>query len=135
MGTRLGLTLLGGFQARLDPGRPVAVPSGKLQALLAYLALSPGQAHPRDKLGAILWSDLPKVQARKNLRQALFELRKALASAGIDTFPLDGEEVTLDPAVIDVDVAAFERGVAEGTLEALGQACTLYRGDLLEGLV
>jgi hypothetical protein len=42
--------------------------------------------------------------------------------------------VVLDPAAADVDVAAFERAVAEGTPEALERAATFYRGDLLEGL-
>ena len=49
---RLSVTLLGGFQARLDAGPAVALPTRKSQALLAYLALPPGQAHPRDKLGS-----------------------------------------------------------------------------------
>ena len=44
---RLTLTLLGGFRARLDPGAPLALPTRKAQALLAYLVLPPGQAHPR----------------------------------------------------------------------------------------
>ena len=45
---RLSLSLLGGFQARLDSGSAVALPTRKAQALLAYLASPPGQAHPRD---------------------------------------------------------------------------------------
>src|SRR5262249_22454133 len=35
---------------------------------------------------------------------------------------------------LDVDVAAFERFVAEGTPQALARAAELYRGALLEGL-
>src|SRR5262245_10338578 len=41
---RLSLTLLGGFQARLDSG-PLTLPTKKIQALLAYLALPPGSGH------------------------------------------------------------------------------------------
>jgi DNA-binding SARP family transcriptional activator len=52
---RLSLRLLGGFQARLDLGPPVALPTRKSQALLAYLALPLGRAHPRDTLAALLW--------------------------------------------------------------------------------
>src|SRR6202022_1069003 len=38
------------------------------------------------------------------------------------------------PAVVDVDVARFERLVADGSTGALEQATGLYRGDLLAGL-
>ena len=39
----LHLTLLGGFQARLASGQALSLPTKKAQALLAYLALPPGQ--------------------------------------------------------------------------------------------
>ena len=54
LAARVKLTLLGGFQAQLGAGSPLAVPTRKTQALLAYLALPLGQAHPRDKLAALL---------------------------------------------------------------------------------
>jgi len=59
---RLSLTLLGGFQARLEPGGAVSLPTRKAQALLAYLALPLGQAHPRDKLAALLWGGIRRSQ-------------------------------------------------------------------------
>ena len=47
---------------------------------------------------------------------------------------LDGPSVALDPSVVDVDVARFERLVADGRPAALEQVAGLYRGDLLAGL-
>jgi hypothetical protein len=38
---------------------------------------SPGQAHPRDKLAALLWGGIRDDSARASLRQALFAVRKA----------------------------------------------------------
>lgn len=61
---KLGLTLLGGFQARLEPGPTLRLPTRKAQALLAYLALPLGQAHPRDKLAALLWGGIRQESAR-----------------------------------------------------------------------
>src|SRR5262245_44520889 len=129
---RLELALLGGFRARVEPGAAIALPTRKSQALLAYLAMPVGQAHPRDKLAALLWGDMQTPQARGSLRQALTALRKALA--GTDALRLEGDTVALDPTAAMVDAQAFQGLVGEGTLAALEQAAHLYQGDLLAGL-
>lgn len=130
----LTLTLLGGFQARAASGQAVVLPTKKAQALLAYLALHPGQAHPRDKLAALLWGDRSDEQARNSLRQTLFTLRKALSTADTSALLIEGENLALNPSAVAVDVATFERLAAEGTPAAYEQAAALYQGDLLEGL-
>jgi DNA-binding SARP family transcriptional activator len=130
--TRLCLTLLGGFQARLEPGSPLALPTRKAQALLAYLALPCGRAHPRDKLAALLWGGIREDSARASLRQALFAIRRTLGQAqGI--LKQEGDALLLDPVVVDVDAVTFERAVARNTPQALEQAVGLYRGDFLSG--
>ena len=126
------LTLLGGFQARCGEAPPLSLSSRKAHALLAYLALPPGSAHPRDKLAALLWGELPEAEARASLRQALFTLRKALPRSAL---LVDGATIALDPATVDVDVGRFERRVAESTPAALAETADLYQGDLLAGLV
>ena len=92
---RLSLTLFGGFRARIDPDQALVIAIKKSQALLAYLALSLGQAHPRDKLAALLWGDMGDRQARAGLRQTLFTLRKVLGDP--DPLRLVGETIALDP--------------------------------------
>jgi DNA-binding SARP family transcriptional activator len=129
---RLLLDLLGGFQARLEPGSNVTLPARKTTALLAYLAMPAGQAHPREKLAALLWSDADASRARSAVRQVLFNLRRTLAAA--DALRIQGETVALDPAAVHVDVSAFECAVADGSPEALERGLALYRGDLLAGL-
>src|SRR2546422_9730609 len=131
---RLKLTLLGGFQAQLEAGAALVLPTKKAQALLAYLTLPAGQAHPREKLATLLWGDMADAQARGNLRHALSRIRKALSRTARSGMVLDGPSVALDPAVVDVDVAQCERLVADGRPEALEQIAGLYRGDLLAGL-
>jgi DNA-binding SARP family transcriptional activator len=49
-------------------------------------------------------------------------------------FVTHGGNIALNPEAIDADVPQFERLVREGTLQALGRAARLYRGDLLHGL-
>jgi DNA-binding SARP family transcriptional activator len=131
---RLKLTLFGGFQARRASGEPVAIPGKKAQALLAYLALRPGQPQPRPKLAALLWGDRGEAQAQDSLRQTLMALRRALPASPPPCLLIERATVALNPTAVEVDVAAFERGTAEATLKALGQATALYQGDLLEGL-
>ena len=72
---RLELKLLGGFEARLQGGAALVLPTRKTQALLAYLALPLGQSHPRDKLATLLWGDMLNPQARGNLRNALSRIK------------------------------------------------------------
>lgn len=127
------LTLLGGFRAQLASGATVTLPTRKAQALLAYLALPSGRAHPRDKLATLLWGDTPQARARAALRQALFALRR-----GLPTDPpavcLEAGTVALDPAVVVTDVATFERHAAAGDPDHSARAVALYQGDLLAGL-
>jgi DNA-binding SARP family transcriptional activator/pimeloyl-ACP methyl ester carboxylesterase len=127
--SRLHLTLLGGFQARLEPGSPLTFRTQKAQALLAFLAMPPGQGHRRDKLAALLWGAMRDEQARTSLRQALYDLRKNLGSAA-DVLRADGETVSLDSAAVELDVTMFTRAASEEVPE---QVALLYRGDFLDG--
>lgn len=128
--TQLSIRLFGGFRAQLGSGRPLTIRRKKAQALLAYLALPPGLARARDSLAGLLWSGTTDEHARHNLRQTLFALRQAIIP---DPFIVEGDLVGLQESAADVDVAAFERGVAHGTRDALREATDLYRGELLEG--
>jgi len=131
---QLMLSLLGGFEARIGSGSPIAVPTRKAQALFAYLALTADQTHPRDKLAALLWPDTPPASARNALRQTLFVLRKALSPAARGGLVMRGDAITLAAGAVQTDVVAFERAVAESTPSGLDRAAGLYRGDLLAGL-
>src|SRR5213593_4296030 len=130
---QLTLSLLGGFQARLDRGPLLAVPA-KAQALLAYLAARPGQAHPRDKLAALLWGGTGQEHARSNLRHTLFTIRQAVRGLSPGLLVAEAQAVALEPAAVDVDVLTFEKLVTEGTADAFERAAALFQGELLEGL-
>jgi DNA-binding SARP family transcriptional activator/pimeloyl-ACP methyl ester carboxylesterase len=127
--TQLSIRLLGGFRAQHGRGRPLVIRRKKAQALLAYLAMHPGQTCSRDSLAGLLWPGTTDEHARHNLRQTLFALRQSVKA---NAFVVDGELVGLRQTAVDVDTAAFERGVSQCTREALGKATALYQGDLLE---
>lgn len=127
------LLLFGGFEARLDSGSVLRLPTRKTRALLAYLAVHPGQSQPRDKLATLLWGDSGHTQARTSLRQSVAALRKSLGAAATTALHVDAKTVSLDPAVVEADVDRFERLVAEASPAALEAAVALYQGELLEG--
>jgi DNA-binding SARP family transcriptional activator len=64
---KVNLALLGGLRLKTDSREPVPLSTKKAGALLAYLALHPGQAQARPKLAALLWGDRSEVQARDSL--------------------------------------------------------------------
>ena len=128
------LTLFGGFEGRLAGGQAIDLPGQKDRALLAILALPPGETHSRDKLASLLWSDRGDQQARDSLKHALTRLRQCLPSATATPVIADRRSVRLDPAAVATDVAAFQRLLRDGTPAALEKAAALYRGDLLDGI-
>jgi TolB-like protein/DNA-binding SARP family transcriptional activator len=127
----LTVHLLGGFEARLDAGAAIQFPTRKARALLAYLALCPGRAHSRDEVADLLWSTRDDEQARGSLRRTLSDLRKSLGDP--DWLIADGDMLSLEPAGVAVDVAAFEQLANDGAPAALEEAAALYKADLLAG--
>src|SRR5262249_50134305 len=130
----LELVLLGGFQARAA-GQVIDVLGRKERALLAVLAMPPGEWRSREKLAGLLWSDRSEKQARDSLKQALLRLRKSFGSLCPLPMVTDRASVSLNRAEIVVDVEDFQQLVAAGSPDGLARATNLYRGDLLEGLV
>jgi DNA-binding SARP family transcriptional activator len=130
----LVISLLGGFQARVGAST-IHLPTRKTQALLAYLALHPGQPHDREKIQGLLWPDAPPRQAQASLRQTLFTLRKTLPSTSAAALLTTATTVALDASQLRVDVTLLERHVGGVTREALEEVASLYAGDLLEAFV
>jgi DNA-binding SARP family transcriptional activator len=125
---RFGLSLLGRFHLT-GPDGPVVLPGKKLAGLLAYLACTAPQPQRRERLSALLWGSRFDAQAKQNLRQALFRLRKVLGENAIES---DGEVVSLNAAAFLCDVGRFEALVRDGSREALGAAAGLYQGRLMD---
>ena len=144
---QLQLNLLGPLHIMLD-GVSLAFRYEKVRALVAYLAAEADRPHTRSELAGLLWSDSPEVDARRNLSQALFQLRQTIGDADQATPWLIVTRDTLQfntAADQQVDVSEFDRllvACAAHTHEAidtcpacaqrLEQAVALYRGDFLQ---
>lgn len=121
----------------------------RAQELFSYLLLHRDHPYPRETLASLLWEDAGPAQARKYLRQALWQiqtvLKNVLGPAARELLALDAEWVQLNNAeYLSLDVAQFEHATdaCQGTLgvnltdnqvEHLEHAVQLYCGDLLEG--
>src|SRR6266508_2812711 len=130
----LQIRLLGQFDLYLDKQR-VTIPSRIVQSLFAYLALSAGTAHRREKLAGMFWPDTTDETARKYLRQELWRIRKAFASPqknAEDYLLADEYTITFNRSSdYWLDVNQVER--PELDLESLTRNLSFYHGELLPG--
>ncbi len=109
--------------------------AAKAMALLGYLAVT-GTAQSRDHLIDLLWPDSLPEAGRKNLRNTLWTIRKAL---GDELLLAETDRLALVEGVW-VDTRAFEATVSvqpgDGSaITDLSVALELYRGPLLDGLI
>ena len=128
--------------ARADA--PVALPSAKAVALLAYLATR-ATAPSREEVQALLWPESFTDAARKNLRNTLWAIRKGLGEAALrgddDRLAL-GDDVWVDLWTVEgrpghLDHPLREPGSRVGGLpapDALAAAAAAYGGRFLDGL-
>ena len=130
----LEVRLFGAFEIRKEK-QLVIIPSRPAQSLFAYLILSAGTVHRREKLAGLLWPDSLEETARDNLRHALWRVRKVLESAGSTRF-LRADDLTIGfKASPDywLDVAVLEKIDANASSDELIKVLEVYQGELLSG--
>src|SRR5271156_3325345 len=130
--------LFGELEAE-QAGVPVPVHGAKQRALLALLALRPGQPVSADQLIDALWGDGQAAHPANALQAQIGQLRRTLGAAAVITTDAG---YALDVGPDDVDAARFEQLVAKGrrlfeegeialASTALGEALRLRRGEPL----
>jgi DNA-binding SARP family transcriptional activator/tetratricopeptide (TPR) repeat protein len=126
----LEIRVLGALAADVD-GRPVALPAdARARELLGWLVVAPGP-HARSALAGRLRPDVAEESARKTLRDAVYELRRALGPEGREAIVTTRDQVGLEPALVRADLWSFREHVAAGELEV---AVDGRMGELLAGL-
>lgn len=123
----LVLRLFGTFEARLNGVLMSDLLVREGERLLVLLTLNQSNTQHVQSLADILW---PETGSLDSLRASVAHLRKALGSeASRLKTPKGGLFLDLEGA--DVDVVAFDRGLARGTTDALREALAHYGGPLL----
>lgn len=147
----LSIHTFGSFYVTMD-GEPVtAFESNKVRALLVYLAAGATHPHSRDSLIGFLWPDQPERAARRNLSQALFNLRQAIGDdeASVPLVGVTRDAIQIQPeADFWLDSAAFsacveqtqahahthgDRGLCQACVDRLVEMDDLYSGEFLAG--
>jgi len=140
--------LFGQFRVRYDGGVWYGPEGQKSQELFCYLLIHRDKKHHREQLASFFWGDCPTAQARKNLRQVLWQLQSTFNARLGPTYArflsATSERVQINPEIeLWTDVAIFEQAFASlhqsgagfnsQCAQTLRAAAQLYQGDLLEG--
>ena len=126
----LEIRVLGGLEVELD-GRPVQLPAdARARELLGWLVVAQGP-HARSTLAGRLRPEVGEESARKTLRDAVYELRRALGPEGRDAIVATRDQVGLEPARVRADLWEFRRHAAAGELAAATEG---RMGELLAGM-
>jgi DNA-binding SARP family transcriptional activator/tetratricopeptide (TPR) repeat protein len=118
------LLMLGNPLLRIND-KPLVMRDKKGLGLIAYLAVN-GETN-RDTLADLLWSDLGQSDARRNLRQRLYELKTKIPNQLLAT---EGDMVRLETP-INTDLSWYQSQLESGDFEA---AVQVWRGAFLDAL-
>ena len=124
------ISLFGGIKITKD-GEPIELPPYRTYGLLAFLLLREKLPIRRERLGSLLYGDLPDSKVRGRITDHIWQIKKHLPG-----FPIisTAENVTLDKQPIWVDVKAFQEK-ANSPQDSLDEKfLELYQGELLPEL-
>lgn len=136
----LSISCFGQFQVRYH-GRPLLLsPNRKAQAVLRYLAATPGHHASSDTLQAVFWSEDTAEAAQHKLHIAMSNLRRSLqqGTGGQDVILYKNHVYALNPLLhirVDVDIFldCYQRGQQQSKdrIANYQRACRLYTGPFL----
>lgn len=147
--TRMNVRLFGKFQVYRGDEALRGLDVRKVQELLGYLLLYRHHSYPREMLAGLLWGDMNAAQAKRCMRQTLWQLQAWLR--GPDAYTSDrlilaaADAIRVNPqADLWLDVAEFEctfeqiKGRRGAELDPpaarlLRAGIALYQSDLLDG--
>src|SRR5262245_47931098 len=145
---RISVSLLGAFRVSRDGAALTSFEYDKVRALLAYLAVEAEHPQRRETLVGLFWPESADTAARRNLSQALFNLRQAIGdqTATPPYLHISREAIQFNTASDHaLDVATFSAlldacvghqhqriDTCAPCAQRLQQAVALYRGPFLE---
>ncbi|GII30851.1 BTAD domain-containing putative transcriptional regulator [Planotetraspora mira] len=134
------VSLLGAMEVTDDDGERIVVAGPRVRALLAVLAVRPGQVVSADGLVDALWGDDPPATAANALQTLVKRLRAALRRPDAVVWRAGGYVLDVDPTHVDVQHFAVLRVIGDAgdparAADALDEALALWRGPALADLL
>ena len=126
--------MLGKFEVKRNR-KPVTISSRPAQSLFAYLILSAGTLHRREKLAGMLWPDSLEDTAREKLRHALWRIRKALPSEPNTEYLLTDDLSIAFNASAEywLDLSSLDKLDEDASTDEIISVLSAYQGELLPG--
>lgn len=123
---KVDIKLLGEIKVKLDQEK-IEFPYKKVEALFYYLLVEKNIS--REKIASLLWGNMTDSKAKKNLRNALYQLKKSIKDdifkkSGSSTLRLNKKEYNFQ-----IDLEKFKES------ENLQQSLKAYQGDFLDGFL
>lgn len=146
--TMIRVHVFGKFRLTVGDVDAPDLESRKAQELITYLLLHREQHHYREALASLLWPESSAAQARRNLRQLLWQIQSTLARSGAASHLLVDADAEWLQLHLDsqcwVDVAILQQAwyevkdipgeaLSRAQYHAVREAVDLYRGPLLDG--
>jgi predicted ATPase/DNA-binding SARP family transcriptional activator len=130
----LKVRLIGKFDIQCD-GQPIILSSRAAQSLFAYLILTAGTLHRREKLAGMFWPDESEQKARTYLRNELWRIRKAFPkTSNVEYLLADNLTIGFNSfSAYQLDVAELKKLSDMSSADELIQALSNYQGELLPG--
>jgi len=129
----LEVRLLGTFEVK-HKKKLISIASRPAQSLFAYLILSAGTPHRREKLAGLLWPDSLEETARGNLRHALWQVRKSLPEKPTAYLLTDDLSIAFNASTeYWLDAGELENLSESASADELTAVLSAYQGELLPG--
>ena len=146
--SQLTISLFGKFELQFGQKISTSCESQKAQELLCYLLLNRGIPHSREKLATIFWQDYSTAQAKKYLRQALWQMQTTLEKLDFpitELLQVESDWIQIKcSAMVSLDTAVLEnaftkvqdisgRNLSDIQYKEVQEAAAVYHGKLLDG--
>lgn len=144
-GPLISVRLLGALEVSCNGLYLKSLPR-RAASVLAYLVTNRSQPHTRDLLAGRFWSETSDDKARRQLSNAIWQIRKAASEAGLPDFiftdrgrvgidnrvdvAIDAEQYEAD---LDAAITADPGSAHSVRIDALTAAVETYTGDYLSG--
>ena len=124
------IRFFGGLQVTRE-GQPISPPPYRTYGLLAFICLCNNLPVRRERLGGLLYPDLPEKKIRGRLSDYIWQIKKYLPDFPIITTT---DSIDLDDQSLWVDVKAFKAEIDRPVDPMNGKFVELYQGELLPEL-